>query len=123
LNVLVRIGDKNFISDYWGDAKGYSSIILDCCDAIETLNDYYFFDLSTKQDLGLWKEFCKNLSNELLSGLIIISSKIDVFKNYNKSPKDLLQDKDWIEIMNLSNIYSKMMEIELGVEKSKEYLI
>lgn len=123
LNVLVRISDKKFILNYWGKAKNYNSIIVDCNEAIETLNDYCFFDLSTKQDLGFWKEYSKNLSNDLVNGLIEISSKVDVFKNYDKSPKDLLRDNDWIEIMNLSNIYSKMMEIELGVEHSKEYLI
>jgi len=123
LNVLVRISDKNFILNYWGGKEKYKSMITDCGEAIETLDDYCFFDLSTKKDLGEWKKCRKNLSNELVNGLIQVSSKVDVFKNHNKPPSDLLLDEAWIEIMNLCKVYSKMMEIELGVEKSKEYLI
>ncbi|MBG7611094.1 hypothetical protein IU405_02425 [Polaribacter sp. BAL334] len=124
LNVLVRISDKKFILNYWGGIdKNYNSIILDCSDAIETLNDYCFFDLSTKQNLGEWYNYSKLLSNRLIKGLKLISKKIDTFENFNKSPNDLVLDEQWLEIMCLCNKFSKMMEIELGVENSKEYLI
>ncbi|GAL85642.1 hypothetical protein MYP_2871 [Sporocytophaga myxococcoides] len=122
LNVLKRISDENFISNYWGRAREGNSIVISCAEAFEILDDFFFFEI-LKENYGNWKEIVNNLSFQVVNELIVLAKQIISYENYEQTAEFLLKDSEWREIMNTSKRVAHMLEKELNVENDSSYLI
>ena len=122
LNVLKRISDENFIREYWGKGKNYNSIIISCVDALEILDDYFFYDLLL-ENKGEWKNIVAGLSIEVKKSLILLAKKTNAFDGCEKKIEHLLIDENWRNIMNLSRRIADKLERELNIEDDLSYLI
>jgi hypothetical protein len=122
LNVIVRISDKDFINSYWGRKEGYNSIITDCREAIEILDDYFFFDLTTESK-GYWEEISFFLSEITVYNLILLAEKINSFTNYDKDIDQLIIDSEWLDIMELAKKAAVSLKKDIRIENDTSYLL
>lgn len=123
LNVFKRISNEDFILNYWGKGRGYNSIVTSCKEAIEILDDYWFFDIIHAENKGTWQDTVKYLNQETNDILLSLAFKLDEFKNFDSAVEDLLLNEQWIQIMKLSKAASLLLEKELGLTDQKDYMI
>lgn len=107
IDILGKISDPEFQKEVWVDHK-YWDRITDFGEAVNTLDDYFFFDLVEARKLGL-KDSEYHLADDFVTALLGYEEP--------KLPAKMLSDESWLKITEQARIVlNALQKSEWGLE-------
>jgi len=99
LDVIEKLSNLDFQNDVWVKGK-YWDRVANYSEAINTLEDYNFFDDLTNNRIGLTKEEI-NITNSFVKKLLEYG---------NRNPSYMISDNIWKDIVKHSQLVSEILK-------------